>query len=90
MRKCIFALLFATSLFGQHHNMHCPVLFGIQMPAGKYPAKITLYFIPPFVGRPKCVVDFGEVQTMNVTSGFVQIAGKPETRIDIRCIEVDQ
>ena len=85
MRK--LALLLLLLVFPGQHNAHCPVILGIDMP--KDPAKITLYFIPPFVNRPKCFVDSGEVATMNVTAGFIQIAGKSGARVDIRCVEAE-
>lgn len=99
MRKLIFFCLLATSsLLGQQQpksprNAHCPVVVGVQMPAGKmpsgrYPAKMTLYFLPPFTKQPECFVDFGEAQ-LDATVGFVRIAGKPETRVDIRCRELE-
>lgn len=88
MRKFIFALLFATSLFGQEHrSMHCPFLVGVQMPAGKYPSKLTVYFVPAYKKAPNCWIDFGEGQLIDVNAEWVRFAGKPETRVDIRCLE---
>lgn len=84
MRELIFLLLLATSL--PQHNAHCPFMPGIQMPAS---GKLTLYFRPSFLAKPECFVDLGEAQ-LNVTAGFVSITGKPNTRVDIRCIEVNQ
>lgn len=91
MRKLIFALLFATSLAGQEHrSMHCPFMVGVQMPgaeSGKL-VKLPLYFLPPYVKPPECKVTFGEAQISQVTVGWVEISAKPETRVDVRCTEV--
>lgn len=88
MRKLIFSLLLAASL--PQHNAHCPFLFGVQMPKaeGKMPyAKLTVYFVHIYSKAPACWVDFGEGQIIEVNSEWVRFAGKPERRIDIRCVE---
>lgn len=91
MRKFIFALLFATSLFGQEHrSMHCPFTNGFQMPKPepKMPySKLLVYFIPEYTKAPKCTVELGEAQIIQTTTGWVEFAGKPETRVNIRCLE---
>lgn len=91
MRKLIFICLLATSLAAQEHrNMHCPFMVGVQMPKAEPKltyAKLIVYFLPPFTAKPECKLDFGEAQ-LQVTVGWVQITAKPETRIDVRCVEV--
>ena len=92
MKRLIFICLLATSLRAEH-NAHCPTLFGIQMPKAepKMPyAKLTVYFVPAYRKAPKCSVDWGEGQLIDVKPEWVRFAGKPETRLDIRCIEVNQ
>lgn len=87
LNKITFGLLLAAS-FSITSPHRCPVPFGVQMPkaeGGKY-AKLVVYFLPPFTTKPECRVDFGEAQ-LQVTVGWVEISGKPETRIDIRCSE---
>lgn len=90
MRKLIFLLSLAASL--PQHNAHCPFLFGVQMPKAeaKMPyAKLTVYFNPAYTKTPNCWIDFGEGQLIEVKPEWVRFAGKPERRIDIRCIEVN-
>jgi len=82
MRKLVFAL----AMLAAQHNAHCPFLLGVQMPPD---GKLTVYFVPPFTTKPACVVDFGEAQ-LYVTAGFVRITGKADTRVDLRCTEVNQ
>lgn len=90
-KKLLIFFLLATSLTGQEHrSMHCPFLVGVQMPkaeSGKS-AKLVVYFLPPFTAKPQCKVDFGEAQISQVTVGWVEITAKPETRVDVRCTEV--
>lgn len=88
--KKILAVLIFSLVFGQHRNAHCPFAVGVQMPSaesGKL-VKLPLYFLPPFVKAPECKIDFGEAQIIQVTVGWVEITAKPETRVDVRCTEV--
>lgn len=93
MRRLLFCCLVATSsLLGQEsflHNPHCPFLVGIDMPAGKYPTKQTLYFVHRFTKPPQCFIDDGEAQIVDANSEFVRIAGKPSSRVVIRCREAE-
>lgn len=74
---------------GGVRNPHCPFLVGVDMPAGKYPTKQTLYFVPAYRKAPTCWIDFGEGQLIDVKPEWIRFAGKPETRVDIRCRETE-
>lgn len=82
------ALILAPSYSAQPTS--CPFAIGVQMPKaepGMPYSKLVVYFVPPYKKAPKCYVDFGEAQIIQTRVGWVEIAGKPETRVDIRCLE---
>jgi hypothetical protein len=88
IHKLVFALLLAIAV-GQGRNTdnpHCPFLVGVDMPAGKYPTKQTLYFVTKFM-KPQCFFDSGEAQIIELNSAFVYFAGKPSSHVIVRCHE---
>lgn len=81
MKRLLFAVLLVTSaVLGQSPNPHCPVVFGVTMPAE---GKLQYYFLPPFHAEPMAFVDHGEAQ-LEVTEAFVIITGKPGTHVEVR------
>lgn len=88
MSKLIFAFLLVIASQGGVRNPHCPFLVGVDMPAGKYPTKQVLYFVPPFEKEPRCFVDLGEAHLL-ISPGAVLIAGKPSSRVVVRCVEAE-
>jgi hypothetical protein len=86
MSKLIFALLLAASLNAQG-GPHCRVLLGVQMPTGRGVSKVVIYFLPPFKAKPDCSINFGEATFLKVETGWVEIAAKPDTRVDFGCVE---
>jgi hypothetical protein len=85
----IFAfLLVIASGQGGVRNPHCPFLVGVDMPAGKYPTKQTLYFVTKFM-KPQCFFDSGEAQIIELNQAFVYFAGKPSSRVIVRCREAE-
>jgi hypothetical protein len=59
------------------------------MPAARGPSssKVVIYFLPPFKAKPDCRINFGEAALINIESGWVEIAAKPDTRVDFGCVE---
>lgn len=87
MSRLIFTfLLVVASDQGGYRNPHCPFLVGVDMPAGKYPTKQTLYFVNPYT-KPQCFIDVGEAQIIEVNQGLVYFAGKPSSHVVVRCHE---
>lgn len=84
------SLLIMTLILAPSAQSRCPFAIGVQMPKterGKPYSKVVVYFVPPYKKAPKCYVDFGEAQIIQTNVGWVEITGKPETRVDIRCLE---
>ncbi len=90
-------LLFVLALFGwsvgrmpaqQQNCQPWRFLVGIQTPPSSAAAsKVTLYFKPMPSVKPICEVTFAvrEAAIVDVQQGFVTIAGRPDTRVDIGC-----
>jgi hypothetical protein len=58
------------------------------MPAGKYPTKMPLYFVNAYK-KPQCFFDEGEAQIIELNPAFVYFAGKPSSRVVVRCREAE-
>lgn len=88
---CLALFSFAISASPSQQPCEQPWHFavGVQMPSGSGPSlgKVTLYFKPPAPVKPSCKVTFSarEAAVIDEEIGYVIVAARPGTRVDIAC-----